>query len=37
VEIGEKRGQPAAAHVHRGMTKFKVWLQFMQNPWRKTP
>jgi hypothetical protein len=36
VEIGEKRGQLPASPVHRDMVTFKVWLQFMQNPWRKT-
>jgi hypothetical protein len=37
VEKDEKRGQPPAAPVHRDMAAFKVWLQFMQNPLRKTP
>jgi hypothetical protein len=37
VEIGEKRGQPTTDLVHQDMATFKVWLQFMQNPLRKTP
>jgi hypothetical protein len=37
VEIGEKLGQLPASRVHRDMAAFKVWLQFMQNPLRKTP
>jgi hypothetical protein len=37
MEIGAKRGQPTAAPVHQDMATFKVWLHFMQNPWRKTP
>jgi hypothetical protein len=36
-EIGEKLSQLSASHVHRDMTTFKVWLQFVQNPLRKTP
>jgi hypothetical protein len=36
VEIGEKLGQLAVALVHRDMVAFKVWQQFMQNPWIKT-
>jgi hypothetical protein len=36
-EIDEKRGQPTAAPVLRDKATFKVWLQFMQNPLRKTP
>jgi hypothetical protein len=36
VEIGENLGQLAVPPVHRDMTAFKVWQQFMQNPWRKT-
>jgi hypothetical protein len=37
VEIGEKLGQLPASPIHRDMATFKVWLQFMQNPLRKTP
>jgi hypothetical protein len=37
VEKDEKRGQLPASPVHRNMASFKVWLQFMQNPLRKTP
>jgi hypothetical protein len=37
VEIGEKLGQPSASPIHRNMATFKVWLQFVQNPWRKHP
>jgi hypothetical protein len=36
VEKDEKRGQLTAALVHRDMAAFKVWLQFVQNPIRKT-
>jgi hypothetical protein len=36
VEIGEKRGQPPAAPVHRDMATFKVWQQIVHNPLRKT-
>jgi hypothetical protein len=35
-EIGEKLGQLPAAPVRWDMATFKVWLQFMQNPLRKT-
>jgi hypothetical protein len=34
-EIGEKHGQPPVPPVHRTMATFKVWQQFVQNPWRK--
>jgi hypothetical protein len=37
VQNDEKRGQPPAAPIHRDMATFKLWLQFMQNPLRKTP
>jgi hypothetical protein len=37
VEIGEKLGQLAVPLVPRDMAAFKVWKQFMQNPWRKKP
>jgi hypothetical protein len=37
VEKGEKLGQLPAAPVHQNRVAFKVWLQFMQNPLRKTP
>jgi hypothetical protein len=37
VEIGEKLGQLSVSPVHRNVATFKVWQQFMQNPWRKTP
>jgi hypothetical protein len=37
MEFGAKRGQLTAAPVHQDMVTFKVWLHFMQNPWRKTP
>jgi hypothetical protein len=36
VEIGKKLGQMVVPLVHRDMAAFKVWQQFMQNPWRKT-
>jgi hypothetical protein len=36
MEKGEKLGQLPAAPVHRDMAAFKVWLQFVQNPLRKT-
>jgi hypothetical protein len=36
-EIGEKLGQLSAPPVHRNMATFKVWLQIVQNPLRKTP
>jgi hypothetical protein len=36
VEIGEKLGQPPVPLVHRNRAAFKVWQQFVQNPWRKT-
>jgi hypothetical protein len=37
VEKGEKLGQLSAAPVHRDLTAFKVWQQFVQKPLRKTP
>jgi hypothetical protein len=37
VEKDGKCGQLSASPVHRDMTTFKVWMQFMQNPLRKTP
>jgi hypothetical protein len=37
VEKGEKCGQLSASPVHQNRAAFKVWLQFMQNPLRKTP
>jgi hypothetical protein len=36
VEKGEKCGQLSASPVHRDMATIKVWLQFVQNPLRKT-
>jgi hypothetical protein len=36
VEKDEKCGQLSASPVHRDMATFKVWLQFGQNPLRKT-
>jgi hypothetical protein len=35
-EKGEKLGQLAVPPVHWNMATFKVWPQFVQNPWRKT-
>jgi hypothetical protein len=37
VEISKKHSQPPSAPVHRDIRKFKVWLQFTQNPLRKAP
>jgi hypothetical protein len=32
VEVGEKARSTPAAPVHRNRVAFKVWQQFMQNP-----
>jgi hypothetical protein len=36
VEKEEKHGQLSASPVHRNRATFKVWLQFVENPLRKT-